>query len=274
MRYAELQVTTNYTFLRGASHPDELVLRAAALGLSALAVTDRNSLAGVVRAHVAAKQAGLRLVVGSRLDLTDGASLLCFPTDRAAYGRLARLLTLGKRRAGKGDCLIGAADVVAHGEGQILVMLPGDAPDAAFADRLAGWARRFPGRCYLAAQRSFGADDAAGWPVWPPWPNGRGADGGDQRRALSRPVAPGAAGRAVLYPRGLHHRRSGPAAGCQCRTPSEAAGGNGPAVRPSIPRPSPARVEIAERCRFSLDELATTIPSRRPACRRTTNWCG
>lgn len=101
--YAELQVTTNFSFLRGASHPDELVLTAAALGHSAVAVTDRNTLAGVVRAHSAAKQVGIRLVVGVRLDLRDAPSLLCFPTDRAAYGRLCRLLTLGNRRAPKGN---------------------------------------------------------------------------------------------------------------------------------------------------------------------------
>ena len=159
MSYAELQVTTNFTFLQGASHPDEMVLAAAALGLSAIAVTDRNSLAGVVRAHAAAKQAGLRLVVGARLDLTDSASLLCFPTDRAAYGGLSRLLSEGKRRATKGRCRIGRADVEAHGEGQILAVLPPDRLDAAFAAELAQWGRRFSGRCHLVAQRRFRGDD-------------------------------------------------------------------------------------------------------------------
>ena len=86
--YAELQVATNFTFLRGASHAEELALSAAALGHAAIAVTDRNSLAGIVRAHVAAKSGGIRLVVGCRLDLSDGPSLLCLPTDRRAYGRL------------------------------------------------------------------------------------------------------------------------------------------------------------------------------------------
>ena len=97
--YAELQVTSNFSFLRGASHPDELVVTAAALGHGAIAITDRNSLAGIVRAHQAAKTVGIRLVVGVRLDLADGTSLLAYPQDRAAYGRLTRLLTLGKRRA-------------------------------------------------------------------------------------------------------------------------------------------------------------------------------
>src|SRR5699024_4630949 len=99
--YAELQVTSNFSFLRCASHPEELTATAAALGLHAVAITDRNSLAGIVRAHTAAKQFGIRLIVGARLDLEDAPSLLCLPTDRAAYGRLARLITTGRRRAPK-----------------------------------------------------------------------------------------------------------------------------------------------------------------------------
>jgi len=122
--YAELQVTTNFSFLRGGSHADELVARAKALDLAAIAVTDRNSLAGVVRAHLAAKRAGLKLVVGARLDLRDAPSLLVYPRDRAAYGRLCRLLTLGQRRAPKGDCELHLADVARHAEGQIFVALP------------------------------------------------------------------------------------------------------------------------------------------------------
>lgn len=105
-RYAELQVTSNFSFLRGASHAEELVPTAAALGYSAIAVTDRNTLAGVVRMHAAAKDFGLRPIVGTRLDLQDGPSLLCLPTDRAAYGRLCRLLTVGKARAEKGHCTL------------------------------------------------------------------------------------------------------------------------------------------------------------------------
>lgn len=126
MRYAELQVTTNFSFLRGASHPEELVAQARALGLEAVAVADRNTLAGVVRAHVAAKNVGLRLVVGARLDIEDAPSLLCFPTDRAAYGRLSRLLSLGQGRAEKGCCRLRLADVVALAQGQIYVAIPPD----------------------------------------------------------------------------------------------------------------------------------------------------
>ena len=124
MAYAELQVTTNFSFLRGGSHAHELAGQAKALGLTAIAVTDRNTLAGVVRAHVAAKQLGLKLIVGARLDLQDAPSLLVYPKDRAAYGRLCRLLTLGQRRAPKGECELYLADVAAHAEGQIFIALP------------------------------------------------------------------------------------------------------------------------------------------------------
>ena len=96
--YAALQVTTNFSFLRGASHPDELVETAKRLGLGAIAVTDRNTLAGIVRMHIAAKKLDMRLIIGVRLVLSDAPDLLCFPKDRAAYGRLSRLLSLGQRR--------------------------------------------------------------------------------------------------------------------------------------------------------------------------------
>ena len=97
IRYAELQVTTNFSFLEGASHPHELAVRAAELGLSAIAITDRNSLAGTVRAHLAAREFDVKLIVGCRLTFMDGSpDLLCYPKDRAAYGRLCRLLTVGK----------------------------------------------------------------------------------------------------------------------------------------------------------------------------------
>ncbi|MGC2414488.1 MAG: PHP domain-containing protein, partial [Stellaceae bacterium] len=155
--YAELQVTSNFSFLRGASHPDELVRTAAALGHKAIAITDRNSVAGLVRAHQAAKSAGIHLVIGVRLDLGGGTSLLAYPQDRAAYGRLTRLLTLGKRRAPKGECRLDYAEIVAHGEGQILIVLPPEEGDIAeFAARVAA---DFPGRAYLAAYHLYRGDD-------------------------------------------------------------------------------------------------------------------
>ncbi len=97
--------------------------------MTALAVTDRNTLAGVVRAHVAAKEVGLQLIVGARLDLQDGPSLLCLPRDRQAYGRLSRLLSLGQMRAKKGECTLFLEDVAACAEGQIFIALAPDGWD-------------------------------------------------------------------------------------------------------------------------------------------------
>ncbi len=157
--YAELQVTSNYSFLRGASHPEELVREAHALGHHALAIADHNTLAGVVRAHRQAKAVGLRLIVGSRLDLENGQSLLCFPVDRAAYGRLCRLLTRGKRRAEKAQCHLAYEDLAEFGEGQIAIALPPDKPDAAFSHLLDRLKADFAD-AYLAAQHLFRGDDA------------------------------------------------------------------------------------------------------------------
>src|SRR5258708_24416756 len=135
MSYAELQVTTNFSFLRGASHAEELFAQAAELGISALGVVDRHSLAGMVRAHEAAKATGVRLIVGCRLDLSDGTTLLVYPMDRPGYARLCRLLTLGKGRAGKGQWTLDWDDVAAYGEGLIAILVP-DKPDDTLRLRL------------------------------------------------------------------------------------------------------------------------------------------
>ena len=158
--YAELQVTSNFSFLRGASHPEELVAQAAELGLRTIAITDRNSLAGVVRAHLAAKAAGITLLIGARLDLTDGPSLLCLPVNRAAYGRLSALLTMGKRRAPKGECWLYRDDLIALGRDQIVIALAPEMPDAAFVRVLTELAGPFAGHCYLAAHHLYRGDDA------------------------------------------------------------------------------------------------------------------
>ena len=100
--YAELGAMTNFSFLEGASHPGELMHQAKSLGLAAVGVADRNTLAGMVRALMGAEEVDLPLVVGSRLGFTDGTELIVFPRDRAAYGRLCRLLSLGKSEAGSG----------------------------------------------------------------------------------------------------------------------------------------------------------------------------
>lgn len=148
--YAELAVTTNFSFLRGASHAEELVAQAKELGLIAIGITDRNTLAGVVRAHMAAKEHGVRLLVGARLDLSDGLSVLCYPTDRAAYGRLSHLLSAGKMRAPKGECHITMEDMLAKAEGQVLVVIPPDSPDEAFENQLKALVKHVKNAPYLA----------------------------------------------------------------------------------------------------------------------------
>jgi error-prone DNA polymerase len=149
MSYAELQVTTHFSFLRGASHCEELFGRARDLGITALGVTDRHSLAGMVRAHEAAKASGVRLVVGCRLELTDGPTLLVYPMDRAGYGRLCRLLTLGKSRAGKGACELSWEDVATRGEGLLVVLVP-DTADPPCGEHLRALRIAFGRRAYMA----------------------------------------------------------------------------------------------------------------------------
>ena len=133
-RFAELAAMTNFSFLRGASHPEEMVKRAAELGLAGIGIADRNTLAGVVRAHTfarenAAAMDGARVVPGARLVFTDGApDMLAYPKDRAAYGRLCRLLTAGNLRAPKGECWLKLDDLLEHGEGLQVVAMPPTRP--------------------------------------------------------------------------------------------------------------------------------------------------
>src|SRR5690606_29763202 len=279
--YAELQVTTNFSFLRGASHPHELVLTAASLGHRAIGVTDRNSLAGVVRAHIAAKDAGLPLVVGARIDLDrdpaaaaakpkradgrprepDGPSVLCFPTDRAAYGRLSRLITLGRRRGEKGQCWLGLDDLLAASEGQILVALPPAVPDAGFRTLLHRLREVCGDRAYLAAHHLYRGDDSR-----------RLACLAALARACRTPlvatndVHAHAAGRRPLQDALTCVRE-----GCTIDTAGRRLFAN--AERHLKPPQEMARlfarypealdrtVEIADRCRFSLDELRYEYPA-------------
>ncbi|HEY4114480.1 MAG TPA: error-prone DNA polymerase [Rhizomicrobium sp.] len=122
--YAEFGVLTNFSFLRGASHAEELVERAAELGLTGLGIADRNSFAGVVRAHIAAKDSGLKFFAGVRLVTTDGFETLAYPMNRPAYGRLCKLLTRGNRRAKKGKCHFSFEEILEFAEGQIFIVLP------------------------------------------------------------------------------------------------------------------------------------------------------
>lgn len=157
--YAELAITTNYTFLAGASHPEEFVERAAELGHTAAAITDTNTLAGVVRAHAAAKEAGIPLAVGTRLVFEDGLAVLAFPTDRPAYSRLSRLLTLGKRQAPKGECHLVLHDLLDHHDGLLAVVMPPRVLDDDCIAVLHGLRNTFGDRLSLAASRSYHPND-------------------------------------------------------------------------------------------------------------------
>ncbi|MBI1196848.1 MAG: DNA polymerase III subunit alpha [Phenylobacterium sp.] len=163
-RYAELQATTNFAFLRGASHPHELVATAAALGIEAIGICDRNSLAGVVRAWSEMRRLNeggrpIRALTGCRLDFADGTpSLLVYPSDREAYGRLTRLLTAGQLRAEKGACELHWEDFLAHAEGQLALVVPPERLDAAFEHDLKRIVGDLPD-AWLAASRGYGARD-------------------------------------------------------------------------------------------------------------------
>src|SRR5262249_7248728 len=124
MSYTELQVTTNFSFLRGGSHPEEIVEHAALLGYTRIAVTDRNSLAGIVRAHKAAKAKGISIIPACRLDLLDGPSLLAYPTDKAAYARLSGMLSEGNLRTEKGQCHLYKTDIFRHAQGMKFIAVP------------------------------------------------------------------------------------------------------------------------------------------------------
>ncbi|HEY5007246.1 MAG TPA: error-prone DNA polymerase, partial [Caulobacteraceae bacterium] len=171
--YAELDLRSNFSFLEGGSHPWELVEQAKALGLSAIGVADRNTLAGVVRAHARAKEIGFRFLVGCRLVFTDGAELIVYPRDRAAYGRLCRLLSIGKSgvegwttdadeaRIPKGECWLDFDQAVALGEGMIALVPAPASLDAAFETRLSAWRAAWPDTLYLAASVLHRGDDRA-----------------------------------------------------------------------------------------------------------------
>ncbi len=188
--YAELGAMTNFSFLEGASHPGEMTMQAKALGLAAVGVADRNTLAGMVRALMGAEDHAIRLVVGVRLGFLDGTELIVFPRDRAAYGRLCRLLTLGKSevldgpstnvvplrpdvvvdgephepapdRTAKGETRLTFEQAAAHGEGMIALAVAPEAPDTAFESRLLTWRKAWPDILYLAAQPLWRGDDRA-----------------------------------------------------------------------------------------------------------------
>ena len=173
MPYAELHCVSNFTFLRGASHPEELVAQAHKLGYAALAITDECSLAGIVRAHVEAKKRALPLLVGSEFRLEDGMRFVLLATERESYGRLAALITTGRRNAAKGSYRLTRADLADGIKGCLALWLPARAPDPEQARWLA---TRFPGALWIAAERLLDADDARALPA---------ADGHRRHRRLA-----------------------------------------------------------------------------------------
>jgi error-prone DNA polymerase len=272
--YVELDAMTNFSFLEGGSHAGELVLQAKVLGLAGLGVADRNTLAGVVRAHAAAKKQGLKYLIGCRLTFLDGAELIVYPRDRAAYGRLCRLLSIGKSaieggdlpdqskgvRIAKGDCRLTFDQAAALGEGLIALARAPVVLDAAFEARLSAWRRAWPDELYLAAAPLHRGDD---------------------RTRLARLAglaqrtgAPMVATNAVLY---HHHERRPLQDVLTCireKTTIDEAGfrlqANAerflkpPAEMARLFRGYPdalARtVRIAQACRFSLDDLSYIYP--------------
>jgi error-prone DNA polymerase len=260
MRYAELQVTTHYSFLRGASSPEELFASAALLGIEAVAVVDRNSLAGLVRAHEAAKATGIRLVVGCRLDLTDGPSLLVYPMDRAAYGRLCRLLTIGKGRVEKGKCRLFWSDLEEWGEGLVAVLLT-DEPDAALAADLRRLKALFGSRAYCSLVRRFTPNDHArlhhiatcAFQARVPTVATGDVLYHEPGRRMLQDVVTAIRLKCTVDTLGFRRERH---AGRELRTPEETA-----RLFPHYPEAVARAVEIADQCRFSLDELTYTYPT-------------
>ena len=172
--YAELAVATNFSFLRGASHPEELVAQALALGLAGLGIVDRNSVAGVVRAHAFLREnkeaaGAFRLLYGARLVFDDGTpDTLAYPRDRAAWGRLCRLLTRGNLRAEKGDCILRLADLLDYADGMQLILMEPNAHEAGEGTTLEsipclGVLREAAkDKVWIAAQAAYGCHMRAG----------------------------------------------------------------------------------------------------------------
>ncbi|HJY78279.1 MAG TPA: PHP domain-containing protein, partial [Burkholderiales bacterium] len=251
--YAELHCLSNFSFLRGASHPEELVERAAALGYRALAITDECSLAGAVRAHQAAKEHGLKLILGTEI-VFENTKLVLLATDRKAYGAISSLITLGRRRSKKGKYSLSRGDVETLAGSGTLALLVSD------QEEQAKWvARHFPGNAWIAAELHCGPNDRAKLSALKELSAKSGlplAAAGDvhmhlrSRRRLQDVLTAVRFGKPVaqcgqaLHPNGERHLR----------------------LRMRLARLYPPEllaesVAIAERCRFSLDSLKYEYPS-------------
>jgi len=257
--YAELHAVSNFSFLRGASHPEELVAQAHALGYRALALTDECSLAGVVRAHLAARQVELPLIIGSELRCADGLKVVALATDRASYGRLSRLITHARRAGAKGAYALERRTLEGALEGCLLLWVPASHAPAAGTARDGEWLReRFAGRLWIAVELL--------------------TTGLDARHLAALQTLGAALGVPCVAAGDVHmHRRSRRAlqdvlTAIRLATPLEAAGfalfANGerhlrPLRRLRELYPAPLLAEslaIAERCGFKLDELRYEYP--------------
>lgn len=272
MSYAELHALSNFSFLRGASHPRELVAQAQALGYAALALTDECSVAGVVRAHTAAKECGLPFIVGSEFRLAEGLRCVLLATQRQGYGQLSRLITAGRRAAPKGGYHLTLADFERPLDGCVLLWLPSTPGAATEPVEHARFLReRFEGRLWLAIELLGGGNDRQLLRERVAFANRHGLPSlasGDvhlhvpARRALQdtltaiRLRTPLQAAGHALYPNGERHLRS--------------------VERLAKLYPAPllrATLEVAERCHFSLDELRYEYPAELvPEGETATSW--
>jgi error-prone DNA polymerase len=257
--YAELHCVSNFSFLRGASHPEELVARAAALGYIALALTDECSLAGVVRAHLAARDAGLKLIVGSEFALGDGARLVLFAPDRAAYGNLSELITETRRAARKGRYRLTPAAIARGAGGCLALWIPADPlAGACGSGELEWFAATFRGRGWIAVELLRGGRDAEQLAALQQLARTTGLPlvaAGDvhmharDRRALQDVLTAIRHGQTVAQSVSVLH----PNAERSLRPRATLA-------RLYPPELLAATVEIAGRCTFSLDELRYEYP--------------
>ncbi|WP_321473390.1 PHP domain-containing protein [uncultured Paludibaculum sp.] len=263
MQYAELQTSSSFSFLRGASYPQELVKTANEYRHHAIALTDRNTLSGIVLAHSTlkkAKELHTRFIVGCRLDLTNGESLLCYPTNRKAYGKLTQLLTLGRRRAAKGECLLDLTDVMDHAEGQHFILPFPRAMTESVTTHIGRCAGMFRGNIHLALTHSCRGDDTQ-------WIHAVAAFA----RSTSIPIV---ATNDVLYHQPgrkmlqdvvtcIREKCTLAQAGFRLEANAERHL-KPPEVMAQLfaewPEALAATIEIADRCRFSLDELRYEYP--------------
>jgi error-prone DNA polymerase len=271
--YAELHCLTNYSFLQAASHPDELVQRAVDLQLQGLAITDRHSLAGVVRAHAAAKPLGLKLLIGAEITPQEGPTVVLLAMNRAGYGRLSRLLTVGKRRAPKGECRLSFADVALFASDLLACVLL-DAGDLELQVRRLGcWREAFQDRCYLLAQLHRGPHDA--------WMLQR------YQQISGQSQLPLVASNGVLYHepgrRYLHDVLAAVRLGCTVAELGDHRQPNGErhlksaaemlSLFASSSELVPRSTEVSDRCSFSLDELRYEYPEELcPAGQTPLSW--